>query len=488
MTVFRRSITFACVAALTALMPVHISAQGAPAPPPGDVTVTGSLRTRVESWDWFGESPEGEYTYSGSLLRVRAAQTRKRIDWQAELAVPVLLGLPNDAVAPGAQGALGLGANYFAANDNETNVAGLFVKQLALRFKRVGGVDGQSLKIGRFEFVDGTETAPKDPTLAALKRDRIAHRLIGTFAFSHVGRSFDGAQYGLDRGDWNVTALAVRPTRGVFDVDGWNELDVNVFYGALTRRIGPASHAGEWRVFGIGYGDYRHDVLKVDNRPLATRRADAERIDIATFGGHYLQTRKSTSGTVDLLLWAAAQAGSWGTLSHRAVAFAAEGGWQPAVTLAPWFRGGWNYGTGDGELADRRHGTFFQVLPTPRVYARLPFYNMMNTSDAFGEVALSPWRKIGVRGSVHAIRLASPDDLWYQGGGAFQPSTFGYAGRTSNLHTPLSTLTDASADVTLSSRVTLSGYLAYAAGRAVTDAIYGIGGARFGYVELIVRF
>ena len=488
MTVFRRDIPFACAAALTALMPVPISAQVAPAVPPGDVTVTGSLRARAESWDWFGDSPAGEYTYPAALLRVRIAQARKTIDWQAELAVPVLLGLPDDAVAPGAQGALGLGANYFTANGNDTNAVGLFAKQINLRWKRIAGVDGQTLRIGRFEFVDGTETAPKDATVAALKRDRIAHRLIGTFAFSHVGRSFDGAQYVLDRGDWNVTALAVRPTRGVFDVNGWGDLDVNVFYAAVTRRIGAASRAGEWRAFGIGYDDYRHDVVKVDNRPLTIRRADTKRTDIATFGGHYLQTRNVAAGTIDLLLWGAVQAGTWGTLRHRAGAYAVEGGWQPRAALAPWFRGGWNYGSGDGNTSDRRHGTFLQLLPTPRVYARLPFFNMMNTSDAFGEIALNPSKKVVIRGSLHALHLANSTDLWYQGGGAFQTATFGYAGRPSNGRTALSTLADASTDVAVSPHLALSAYLGYAAGRSVTDSIYGSGGARLGYVEMLLRF
>jgi hypothetical protein len=30
---------------------------------------------------------------------------------------------------------------------------------------------------------------------------------------------------------------------------------------------------------------------------------------------------------------------------------------------------------------------------------------------------------------LHSIRLATGNDLWYQGGGAFQPATFGYVSR-----------------------------------------------------------
>jgi len=105
----------------------------------------------------------------------------------------------------------------------------LFTKQGYIRFNELGGTAGQSLKLGRMEFIDGTEVTPKDATLAALKRDRIAHRLIGNFGFSDVGRSLDGVQYVLDRSKLNLTLLGARPTRGVFQVDGWGELNADAW-------------------------------------------------------------------------------------------------------------------------------------------------------------------------------------------------------------------------------------------------------------------
>jgi hypothetical protein len=467
----------------------RVEAQGTAQPLTiGDVTVAGSFRSRVEAWNWFGDATAGDYTYPGSLFRIGLSGAKKTVTWQAEVAVPFMLGLPNDAMTPGATGALGLGANYLAANDNHTDVARLFVKQAAVRVTSIGGVPGQSFKIGRFEFVDGTETTPADATVAALKRDRIAHRLIGNFGFSHVGRSVDGAHYGLDRGNWNVTALAFRPTRGVFDVNGWDGLDVNVAYVAVTRRSSSKAHPAEWRAFAIGYDDYRASAVKVDNRALPARRADTSSLALGTFGGHYLRADRTAFGTIDLLLWGAGQTGGWGAQSHCAGAFAAEAGWQPDVRFAPWFRGGWNYGTGDSDPADNRHGTFFQLLPTPRVYARFPFFNMMNTSDAFAEALVRPSKALTLRGDVHALRLADANDLWYQGGGAFQPSTFGYAGRPSNGSTALATLTDFSADLAIAPRLTVSGYVGYAKGQAITDAIYGAGSARLAYLELLVTF
>lgn len=402
----------------------------------GDVVVSGSLRSRAYGWDWFGGNANGSYTYPGSLFRIALSESKKTYDWQVEVAVPFILGLPVNAVAPNPQGQMGLGAAYFAANNGTSNASTAFIKQASIRFIDLGRIKGQSLKAGRMEFNDGTEVTPRNAVLAALKRDRISQRLLGTFGFSDVGRSFDGIQYSLNRTNLNVTFLGARPTRGVYQVNGWGELNVNVYYGALTGQLGKEKNNGEWRVFGLGYQDYRDNVIKTDNRPLAVRRMDAGSINIGTFGGHYVRILDLPAGVIDTLFWGAVQAGSWGALAHRAVAFAAEAGWQPPVfpKLAPWLRGGYNYGSGDSNPNDRRHGTFFQVLPTPRVYARFPFFNMMNTADGFGELIVRPLKDVTLRADVHTLRLADRNDLWYSGGGAFQPGTFGYTGRPSKVN------------------------------------------------------
>src|SRR5258707_1047474 len=155
--------------------PLGLAQTLAPAPIKiGDVAVSGSLRTRIESWDWFGGNANNDYTYPGSILRLSLSESRRLFDWQVGVALPFLFGLPDTAIAPGAQGQLGFGATYFAANGRNTNAAMLFAKQGYIRFNELGGVAGQTLKLGRMEFIDGTEVTPKDATLAALKRDRIA--------------------------------------------------------------------------------------------------------------------------------------------------------------------------------------------------------------------------------------------------------------------------------------------------------------------------
>src|SRR4051794_17457418 len=164
------------------------------------ITITGSLRSRVEAFDWFqpdatsGPGSNNAYAYSGNIFRISFAQRRETWDWNAEFAVPMLYGLPSNSVAPGAQGALGPGAQYWTGNQRSTNAAMIFPKQLYVRFNRMWGSANHSLRLGRFEFSDGAELTPKNGTLATLKNTRIAQRMIGSFGWTDVGRSFDGLQ------------------------------------------------------------------------------------------------------------------------------------------------------------------------------------------------------------------------------------------------------------------------------------------------------
>src|ERR1700728_376002 len=74
-----------------------------PAAPPdglklGDVTFTGTLRSRLYIWDWFqAATGDNQYEYSGNYLRLNFAQKLTAWDWDAEFSIPFLLGLPTGA-------------------------------------------------------------------------------------------------------------------------------------------------------------------------------------------------------------------------------------------------------------------------------------------------------------------------------------------------------------------------------------------------------
>lgn len=469
--------------------------KSAPAPAPiklGKLTLSGSLRVRFESWDWFESSAaENSYNFGAAILRLSLSQQLERFEWQVEGAFPVLIGLPDNAIAPAPQGQLGLGANYFASNGRQDGSA--FIKQAFIRFKGLGNDKASSLKLGRFEFSDGSETTPADASLATIKRDHISQRLIGPFGFTHIGRSFDGAQFVRNAKSGNFTFVGARPTEGVFQLRGWNELDVDFYYGAFTKPIKRKSSESDFRLFALHYHDGRR-VLKTDNRLAALRAADNEKIRLTTIGGHYIGVKKAGSGKADVLIWGAGQFGEWGKLAHRAGAIAAEAGYQyggnkTADKIKPWVRAGYFRSTGDTDPNDQTHGTFFQVLPTPRIYARTPFFNSMNSEDAFAQLRLKPHARLALRTDVHHLRLSNEHDLWFVGGGAFQQKSFGYVSRPSNGSKTLGTLVDVSADLTVTPTTVLTFYVADVRGGTVVERIYPVGkNLRFAYLEFTQRF
>jgi hypothetical protein len=335
------------------------------------------------------------------------------------------------------------------------------------------------------------EVQPKDPTVASLVQTRISQRLIGNFGFSAAQRSYDGAQFSYNFDNDNLTLFGARTTKGVYQSDGMGELDVDVYYGALTLPTSSEHSAGELRVFGLGYIDHRAGVLKTDNRPQAVRAGDRGQIQIGTYGGDYLHVfNTNASGKFDLLAWAAVETGSWGQLTQRAGAFVGEFGWQaPVETLQPWLSIGYSYASGDGNSNDSLHGTFFQVLPTSRIYARMPFYNMENNEDFYGSLNLKPHSRVAVRSELHALRLANRNDLWYLGGGAFQPQTFGYTGRSSDGNRSLANVWDLSGDYQVTGDFSLGLYYAHAWGKAVVASIYPKDAdGQFAYIETNWRF
>ena len=442
-------------------------------------------RTRMDAWQWFAAPPtSNSYAYVQSLQRIGMAQDLHRWDWELELSQPTVLDAPDDAISPvSAQGQLGLGATYYAANHNSYPAAA-FLKQGFVRFDG----ENKNLRVGRFEFVAGQETRPKNPTLAWLQANRVGNRLIGNFGFTNAQRSFDGVDGHWQLGGWNVTAIAARADQGVFNMNGNPELNVDIQYVALTRA--QARQHVLWRLFASGYHDGRTGLTKTDNRSLVARSTDHTNIRIGTYGADLIASAPAGPGQFDFLFWGALQNGRWGSLGHSAGAVALEGGYrmgkQPA---APWLRGGWFRSTGDNNPTDKTHNTFFQLLPTPRLYARVPFYNLMNNTDEFVQLMDKPVKRLALRSDLHWLQLTSGRDLWYLGGGAFDNKVFGYVGRPANGATSLGSVADISAAWQAAKNVDLSLYYGYARGKTVVAAIYPSDiNTQFGYVEFVYHW
>ncbi len=489
--------TATCAGVLSAPSALHAQDSPKPLPPaartsfipPQKVAIDVYDRVRTDANDWYAAPPYvTTYPYVEQLLRIAVSQRIKHFDWRAEMSENNVFDVPTTAVsASTAQGQLGLGGSYYAANGNKNTlpVAASF-KQGWLRYHGKG--PDTTLRLGRFEFFDGQETTPKVPTLLWLQTNRIAQRLVGNFGFSNGQRSFDGIDGHYGRNKWDLTAMAGRPDQGVFNMNANPELNADIQYLAYTRS--DFKDRFVWRVFGLGYHDGRTGLTKTDNRTAAVRAGDHKNIRIGTYGADFLTSIPAGPGEADFLFWGVLQNGQWGVQDHRAGAFATEGGYRfTHVASKPWLRGGYFRSTGDANTADTKHNTFFAILPTPRVYARFPFFNSMNSTDGFVQFVDNPSKKLEIRSDLHFLKLTSGTDLWYQGGGAFDNKAFGVTGRPGNGHNSFASLLDISSDYSLTPTLALNLYYAHSYGRTVVRQIYPTGAqANYGFLELVYKF
>ena len=184
-----------------------------------NLSLSAFLRVRGEFWDWFeGTSGDSSYAYAATNARLGLRWTDDFFDLYVETQNTSLLGLPDDAAGPAPQGAFGLGHVYRVHNRRGDDSV-VFLKQAHLTLKKLG-IEGLKLQGGRLLFAAGAEVMSKDPTIDWVKRFRVSQRMIGPFAWSHTGRSYDGFTASYTKGAYNLTVHGSHPTQGGFDLAG----------------------------------------------------------------------------------------------------------------------------------------------------------------------------------------------------------------------------------------------------------------------------
>lgn len=453
---------------------------------PPAVTATFANLTRVESWSFFAPYPaaapgqlagNADYTFIGDRAELGVRVAGRRFDFGGAFNYVRLENVPTGAIGPGG---LGVGAFYFAA----TGLSYSYQLYLSELFLRVSARDDRSsATLGRMSFASGAEFTSEDPSLDHLKRERLQSRLVGNFEWSYYQRRFDGVRVDIARPAWHVTAAALLPTQGGFEEStNLSMPNVQVATASYTRK-----KAGEFQAFGTLYRDRRELVAVVDNTLSPDRPVD---VTIAALGGSHARITPTRSGELDTVLWGAVETGDWYGQSHRAASVAAEVGHRwPGVAGRPWLRAGYLWASGDGDPADDRHGTFFQMLPSSRKYALSATYAQMNLTDAFVQAAFEP-RGVKTRIEVHAVGLASGQDLWYHGSGATASTGryFGFSGRAAGGHSRLGTLLEGLVDVPLKTYWSVNAYVGTMWGGGVVTHNFSGDRLTFWYLENVFRF
>lgn len=449
-------------------------------------SVFASLRVRSESWGWFKPATPGyqsRYTFSHNLLRFGARlPSAHRIsglrpfETVIEAAAPLLLGLPHNAVAPAPSGSLGTGAQYRQFNGSQQG--SLFIKTAFIHMPQAGR--NPDILIGRYETVDGIELLPGDSDLAYIQTQRAAARLFTPNPFTAIGRSFDGVKVSRTLGTHNITAMAFYPTTGQFNLDGGDTITkVRQVYLADSRATKSASN----RVFAALYTDAR-GLNAVDNDLTPTNAA----INVTTIGGNAQTSSMRGKWRTDTLLWGAVQGGQWGSRPHQAYAGVAEAGIKHPSFGGWWLRGGSAVFSGDASPNDQKHETFAPQITAPRQNWRTPTVTEANLNEVY-LMAIKRNKKETIRLEAHQYALDKVADRWYSGGPVFQTTgSFALSGRPSNGYRDLGTMVDASYDVTLNPRDTVSLYIGYVRGGEIVASSNTGRSAFLGFAQITRKF
>jgi hypothetical protein len=471
------------------------------------VTATAADVTRVESWSYFDPPPEAgsdpSYTFSANRMELGAWVDGLRVGLGAAFSYVRLENLPTHAIGPGG---LGAGAFYFSSAGLRYSYQ-LYLSELTLRARARGG--RVALTVGRMPFSSSSGSAPARPArdLDRLVRDRVASRLIGNFEYALYQRRFDGLRLDITPPRGRLTAAVFLPTQGGYEesanltmpklqvatvswsaTDDADDADDTHEAGGGQVEKGGLKARRRSEVFATFYRDRRAVTLRPDNTDVVS--APRAAVSIAAFGGSLAALRPTRPGKLDVVLWGAAETGTWYGLSHRAAALAVEGGhqWQTAPA-GPWIRGGLLYASGDGNPRDDTHRTFFAMLPSARQYALSSAYTQMNLRDVFAQAIVTPGRWTA-RAELHRLDLANGQDLWYQGSGATakEGRYFGFSGLRAYGATALGTVIEGSVDVPIRRHWSMNGYTGTIWGGDVVRASFVGRRLRFWYVENVVRF
>ncbi|MFQ6105143.1 MAG: alginate export family protein [Candidatus Glassbacteria bacterium] len=225
-----------------------------------------------------------------------------------------------------------------------------------------------------------------------------AERLVGSFGWSNVGRSFQGISLILEEEPVVVQAWwtnVIVPEDKVLNEPDW----ADDFFGV---------HAS-WKNI---------PSAKLDTYFLFRDNSDTGR-RIYALGG-LLHGTLLESEAIDYNAELTYQTGDFSSdLDHSALAFHAGAGYTlKLLVLNPRFGFQYNLATGDENPSDTENRTFDNLYPTNHGhYGYIDFLSWRNMRNLKLESSLKPCDKLTIKGDLHLAWLEDVEDAWYNAGG-----------------------------------------------------------------------
>jgi len=267
-------------------------------------------------------------------------------------------------------------------------------------------------------FVD-LRTTGAVPLTLRVGRQALAfgdERLVGAFAWSNVGRSFDGLRLTCESEQWRIDLLAAKVVN--------------------HERVQP-NHATHQDLLGGVYAS----TTRWENRTVDAYLFLRSREDVAGEDGQRddcisytigLRTRALLTERWDYDCEAAVQTGEVGTddllagAVHFGTGYTFKETWsEPRVGLD------YSFGSGDHDPTDGDRGTFDNLYPTNhKFYGYMDFVSWRNVHNPSIGLQCRPAKGLKLKLDYHGFWLVEKKDAWYSAGGAVtRRDTTGNSGR-----------------------------------------------------------
>lgn len=268
-------------------------------------------------------------------------------------------------------------------------------------------------------------------------------RLIGSFDWNNIGRSFDAVKLRWEEKTWWLDAFAstvVVPTRGKYnqsDFANGNETGREQVFSGLyfsTSAVGPETidlyalyfHENpnpKYQPAALGDTNFATLGLRVKSKPgaFAHHASPAPASDGKSVADEKATPPPSAPKPVglDYDLEAAFQTGKVRGLDLTAFAVHSGLGYTFDVPWSPRIGVEYNYASGDSNPADGNIETFQNLFPTNhKFYGFMDVFSWQNMHNPAISLKVEPTKTLSAQVDYHAFWLATNEDVWYRANGS----------------------------------------------------------------------
>ncbi len=297
-------------------------------------------------------------------------------------------------------------------------------------------------------------------------------RLVGPLEWLNFSRTFDAVKLHYGEEDWSLEGFAssvVRLHESRFNNSDWTDSQNprrQIFSGLYLSSTALAVQVTD------AYAFHLHEEAPNGSTDFITLGTRMKGDPLKLRGWDYTLELAGQTGQVhgrDLNAYAWHVEGGYNWLNHA---------WKPRLALE------YSFGSGDGDAADGRVGTFQNLFPTNHPpYGLMDTMAWQNMHNLVLRMATHPHQKVKTTFDVHGFWLADTGDAWYRANGTTQvrpitPGARNFAG--------------VELDLTLQAKLTqhldlLLGYSHFVAGSYLEDTGHG-DDADFAYLMLTLNY